>query len=79
MVNTDNCPEGYSALIGYKWPGTNVGCYCQATVDSHTLEYILEGDCSSELISYGCDTIPEISTQNLKMWKGGKLICFKRA
>lgn len=77
-VNTDNCPQGYDELINYVWHGTTDGCFCQTFVNNHASEYILQGACSSELIALGCSTIAGLQKQNMKMWKGGKLLCYKR-
>lgn len=41
-VDTDNCPQGFQELIQYPWPGTYDGCYCQAIVNNHASEYILQ-------------------------------------
>lgn len=42
VVNTDNCPEGYQALIDYYWPGIMDGCYCSAVIDNHSVDYIID-------------------------------------
>ncbi len=39
----------------------------------------MQGRCTSELISEGCKQISALEQQKLQMWKGGKLICLKRA
>jgi hypothetical protein len=48
-------------------------------MSDYDLEYVLEGTCTSELIYYGCSTISPMGKQQMKMWKGGKLLCYKRA
>lgn len=38
----------------------------------------MQGACSSELIDLGCKTLEPMSAMNIKMWKGNKLLCYKR-
>lgn len=37
VVNTNNCPEGFSPLINYTWPGTVQGCYCDIDIEDYNV------------------------------------------
>lgn len=78
QVKSDNCPQGFEQLIKYEWPGTIEGCYCHASINSYTTDYVMQGACSSQLIDLGCRTLQAIDRMNIKMWKGNKLLCYKR-
>jgi hypothetical protein len=76
---TNNCPEGYEPLLTYQWPGTVDGCFCTSNTNGFNFDFVMEGKCSSELISYGCSTVNSMTQQTMNMWKGESLLCYKRA
>jgi len=41
VENTNNCPEGYTPLLNYKWSGTNDGCYCHSNSNGYTFDFVL--------------------------------------
>lgn len=41
VVNTNNCPEGYSAVVNSTWNGTNTGCHCQTNVNARIFDFVL--------------------------------------
>lgn len=41
VEKTNNCPEGYSPLISYEWPGTTIGCSCQSSSNGYSFNFVL--------------------------------------
>jgi hypothetical protein len=39
----------------------------------------MQGQCSSNLISLGCQVVSAMNSATLNMWKGSSLLCYKRA
>jgi len=72
--------------VTYQWPGSLQGCSCQSTSNGYSFSYVLQvinwsiqGECNSELISLGCNVVSKLNNQTLNMWKGSSLLCYKRA
>ena len=70
-----SCPGNQNQIYFGKWPGTKHGCNCIGRYPKGTncTNSLCIGECSSEEIKAGCHDIDEISSVNIKVWKGKQL------
>jgi len=80
-IPTNTCPDNYSFVLNYKWPGSKDGCDCvgkfNLTANKDNENRIKQGPCSSLLIALGCRSLKKTEMTFVNSWNN-MTICGKR-
>ena len=80
-IHSKICPDGYSFLFNYQWPGTKEGCDCMnkfnLTGFKDNENKIKQGPCSSLLVALDCKSLKKTDLTFVNSWNN-LTICAKR-